>query len=169
MDPLEPPDSHLLSAAQGWFELGNTTEAFAEWSRLSPASQQHPLALELQWHLHAKLHQWTEAVAAAKNLVQRHPESPAGWLHYAYALRRAPAGGLAPAWDILHSAAERFPEETLIAYNLACYATQLQRPDEGWEWLLRAIQISEDPVATRFLALHDEDLQPIWPRIRGLP
>ncbi len=54
---------------------------------------------------------------------------PAGWLHRAYALRRVANGGLPQAWDALLPAAEKFPGEPVIAYNLSCYACQMQQLD----------------------------------------
>lgn len=164
--PLEPPDTHYLSAAEGWLELGNAEEALAELARLSPAQQIHPVALAIRFQILAQRQQWDPARAIAEQLVLADPENPAGWLHRSYATRRASSGGLLPAWEALHPAAELFPEEVLIAFNLACYATQLGRLDEGWEWFLRATQISKDPSQTRRMALADDDLKPLWERIR---
>ncbi len=165
---LEPPDTFVLSACQGWMELGNPGEAAAEWSRLSPAGRRHPLSLELHWHILAHLESWDEAAQAAETLVACAPESSTGWLHRAYALRRAREGGLEQAWAALHPAAELFPEQDTIAYNLACYATQLGRPDEGWEWFLRALQITGTARDLREMGLADQDLAPLWERIRAL-
>ncbi len=164
--PLEPPDTHYLSAAEGWLELGNPDEALAELARLSPAHHSHPVALAIRFQILAERQQWDPARAIAEELVQADPENAAGWLHRSYATRRASTGGLLQAWEILHPAAELFPENVLVAFNLACYATQLGRLDEGWEWFLRASQISKDPAATRRMALADEDLRPLWERIR---
>lgn len=168
MHSLEPPDTHHLAAAEGWFELGNAVEALAELDQLTPPSRSHPVALEIRWQILAQRQAWEAAVEVAESLVHQAPESPSGWLHRAYAVRRSRSGGLPQAWSILHPAAELFPEHELIAYNLACYATQLGRPDEGWEWFLRATQISKDPPRMRRLALSDEDLRPLWDRIREL-
>lgn len=168
MEPLEPFDAHSLSAAEGWLELGNLTEANREWDRLSAEARRHPAALEVRWQLMARIGDWDEAVQVAESLVNRVPDVSVGWLHRAYALRRATYGGLEQAWQSLHPAADRFPEEEIIAYNLACYATQLGRMDDGWEWYLRASQISSDARRTRRMALLDDDLKPLWDRIRGL-
>ena len=169
LPPLPPPDSHFLIAVEGWLELGDPREAAAEWNRLSEEGRRHPAALERRWQILARQEAWDEAVGAAEELVALLPGLAAGWLHHAYALRRARRGGLNAAWNVLHAAAEKFPTEDVIAYNLACYATQLGRPDEGWEWFLRAQQISDDAVAIRQMGLRDQDLEPLWPRIRELP
>lgn len=168
MTPLEPSDHHVLSAAEGWFELGNPAEALAELATLSEAASRHPAALELHWQILAQQGAWDLAVPIAEDLIRSAPASSAGWLHRAYALRRASSGGLPQAWSALYPAAELFPGESLVAYNLACYATQMGRQDEGWEWFLRAIQISGDGRALRLMGLRDEDLKPLWGRIKSL-
>lgn len=168
MQPLQPPDPHFLSAADGWLGLGNAREALSEWDRLSQEGRRHPAALEIRWRIFAHLADWDQALEVAENLVATAPEHCAGWLHRAYALRRASQGGLEQAWDALHPAADKFPEEDVIAYNLACYATQLGRPDEGWEWYLRAVQISGDGKRVQAMALRDDDLKPLWDRIRAM-
>ena len=171
--PLDPPplaasDSHCLLAVEGWLELGNPREAAAEWEKLTPAGRHHPAALERRWQILAHTQSWDEAVEVAGSLITALPDVAAGWLHRAYALRRSPQGGLGAAWDALYPAAQRFPKEEVVAYNLACYATQLGRADEGWEWFLRALQITADSKAIRRMGLEDVDLKPLWPRIRGL-
>lgn len=168
MTPLEFRDHHVLSAAEGWFELGNPEEALAELAGLSETASRHPAALELHWQILAQQRAWDLAVPIAEDLIRSAPASSAGWLHRAYALRRATAGGLLHAWNALYPAADLFPDESLIAYNLACYATQMERPDEGWEWFLRAVQISGDGRALRQMGLRDDDLKPLWNRIKAL-
>jgi hypothetical protein len=49
------------------------------------------------------------------------------WIHQAYALRRMTGGGIKAAWDARLPAADRFPSQPMIAFNLACYACQLGR------------------------------------------
>jgi hypothetical protein len=168
MPPLEPPDTFALAACEGWLELGNPAEAEAEWERLSHACRHHPAALEIRWHILARGERWIEAVAVGDELVACAPDSCAGWLHRAYAVRRASPTGLSDAWEVLRPAADLFPGEETVAYNLACYATQLGRDDEGWEWFLRALQISSDPARVRRMAVLDADLTPLLPRIQGL-
>jgi tetratricopeptide (TPR) repeat protein len=168
MSDFDHTDQHYLLAAEGWLELGNAYEAHAEWERLSPAAKEHVAALELRWQILARLGQWDTAVEVAEKLVASAPELCAGWLHRAFALRRATGGGLERAWSALRPAADHFPEEDLVAYNLACYATQMGRLDEGWEWFLRAVQITDDSRRLRRMGLKDADLKPLWPRIRGL-
>ena len=167
MQPLEPPDSHFLNAAIGWLELGVRAEARAELNLISPEHQRHPDVLEACWAICAEERQWDDALDVARKLLQRAPDRPSGWLHHAYALRRTSEGGLEKAWAALKPAAEKFPKEELIPYNLSCYACQLQQLDEARIWLKRALKIG-DKERIKQQALSDPDLQPLWDEIRQL-
>jgi tetratricopeptide (TPR) repeat protein len=166
MAKLEPPDAFAISAALGWIELGNPTEALAELEQVTKANQNHPGVLEVRWAALAELKRWEPALAAASELVRVNPDNASGWLHRAYALRRIPNGGLVQAWEILLPAADKFPKEPIIPYNLACYACQLQQLDEARTWLKRAMKIGK-PLEIKRMALTDEDLKPLWPEIRS--
>ena len=168
MVTITPPDSHHFRAAQGWLELGLPREAIAEWDRLSAATRRLPSALDLRWRISAALADWDQGVALGEQLIALAPASADGWLRRSYALRRSAQGGLQSAWEALRPAADQFPEEETIAYNLACYATQLGRVDEGWEWFLRALVVSTNTANVRRLGLSDDDLRPLWERIKGL-
>ena len=162
---LEPPDAHTVNAALGWLELGNAREALVELDHVTDANKDHAGVLELRWAALAELKDWTAAFAVATRLVEVAPDHASGWLHRAFALRRAPGGGLPNAWDALRPAAERFPKELLVAFNLACYACQLHRLDEARHWLKRAETLGK-PEEVRAMALADADLEPLWPELR---
>ncbi len=166
MEPLQPPQSHYLSAAVGWLELGRPGEARAELEALPAEYQKHPDVLEARWLLEAGEQRWEQALAAARALIEAAPQRPSGWLHQAYALRRAPAGGLQAAWDALRPSAERFPKEPIIPFNLACYACQMGQLEIAREWLRRAFAIG-DKDHLRRLALADADLEPLWEELRN--
>ena len=166
MQKIEPPDTHALSAALGWLELGNAGEALAELDHISTANQPHPAVLEVRWAVFAELKQWDRALETASELVRAAPNKAGGWLHRAYALRRAPGGGLPQAWDALLPAAEKFPKQFLVAFNLACYACQMQQLDDARHWLKRASEISSE-AKVKEMALADADLEPLWPEIRA--
>ena len=93
------------------------------------------------------------------------PEESSGWLHRAYALRRVREGGLTQAWDALLPAAEKFPAEPVIAYNLSCYACQMEQLDNARTWLHRAINTGKKD-AIKKMALADDDLKPLWKEIQ---
>src|SRR5438552_612235 len=136
---LEPPDIHHLSASIGWLELGNHVEAGEELARISAASLEHPDVLEARWSVCAAGKSWDAALGAAELLLAKCPQRVTGWIHRAYALRRVKHGGLQQAWEALLPALEKFPKESIIPYNLACYLAQMGRLDEAWDWLHRAM------------------------------
>lgn len=165
MQPLEPSDAFLVRAAEGWLGLGAVGEAFAELDRVSPAARRHPATLDARYLLLAHQRDWAAAAAVAHERREREPDHVAGWLHYAYAVRRQPGGGLPAAWAALQPALARFPEEPVVPYNLACYACQMNQLDTARELLRRACAHVAYPI--RQMALADADLEPLWPEIRG--
>src|SRR2546422_1014537 len=168
MEPLAPPDTHHLSAAVGWIELGNLDEAKNELDRVSPPARQHRDVLQIQWSICAQENNWDAGLKVANALLQVAPQDPAAWLHRAYAVRRVQGGGLQAAWDALLPAFEKFPRETTIPYNLACYACQIIRLDEARQWFRRALSVGKDKEAVRRMALRDSDLEPLWEEIKAL-
>jgi Flp pilus assembly protein TadD len=167
MQPILPPDLHHVRAATGWLELGCTMDALQELEHLSPEMRSHPDVLELRWLIHAQCKDWSAALQVARELVEAAPDRCSGWLHRAYAMRRVPDGGLQQAWDALHPAFERFPKETLIPYNLACYACQLGQLEDARHWFTAALRTGRK-AALRDLALKDDDLRPLWDEIRAM-
>lgn len=167
MKRLEVTDARTLQAAQGWLELGLPAEARAELDAISPAQRQHPAVLDTRWMICAALKNWDAAVTVAEDLITQSPEDANGWLHRAYALRRASDGGLAKAQEALLPAADKFPDESVIPYNLSCYACQLQQLEAARAWLQRALQVGKK-AEIKTMALADEDLQPLWDEIRQL-
>ena len=167
MQTLEPPDSHHLSAAIGWVELGNMPEATAELERLSPAARNHPGALEVRWVISAEEKDWSKGLTVANTLLEANPLDPTGWLHRAYALRRVKEGGLKAAWEALLPAFEKFPRESTIPYNLSCYACQMGQLEEARAWLQRAVKAGGIETIKR-MALRDADLKPLWDEIKRI-
>jgi predicted Zn-dependent protease len=167
MQPLEPPDSHHLDAAIGWLGLGRADDARTELGLISAAWQQHPAVLDVRWTICAHEKRWSDALEVARAELTAAPGSCSGWLHRAYALRRAPGGGLPQAWEALLPAAEKFPKEPVVAYNLACYACQMQQLDLARHWLKRAIKAGGKE-AIKKMALADDDLKSLWDEIRNL-
>ncbi|MBI2946193.1 MAG: tetratricopeptide repeat protein [Verrucomicrobia bacterium] len=166
MTKLEPPDTHFLSAAIGWIELGDCNEARAELARIAPAFQNHPDVLQVNWLIAASEQNWKVALDVARTLIQTQPDRSSGWLHQAYALRRVQDGGLQAAWEALLPVADQFPEEPTIPYNLSCYACQLGRLEDARTWLRRALDRG-DRSGIKLMALSDPDLKPLWTEIKA--
>lgn len=167
MQKLKPPDSHHLNAAFGWLGLKCPDDARAELAKISSPNQTHPAVLESRWLIYAHEKNWREALAAAEIELASAPDDASGWLHRAYALRRVSGGGLAHAWDALLPAAKKFPAEPIIAFNLSCYACQLQQLDIARHWLRQAAAAGGKENIKK-MALVDDDLRPLWPEIRDL-
>jgi len=160
------PDAHYWSAAICWLELGNLAEARAELEHISTAARNHPNVLEVRWLISAEQQRWEEALEAARALLTVAPERSSGWLHQAYALRRVPQGSLQQAWDALLPAYEKFPKESTIPYNLACYACQMDQLDTARTWFKRALAIGGEE-RIQIMALGDPDLKPLWDEIKA--
>lgn len=164
---LDPPDSFALSAAVGWLELDNPREGELELDGISPENQSHPGVLEVRFLIHSKRLDWASALEAARRMVEVAPEFVSGWMHRAYATRRAPGGSVSAAWDALLPAAERFPKDELVRFNLACYACQMENLDQARHWLQEAMRTG-GKAEIKSMALRDDDLKPLWPEIEGM-
>ena len=167
MKELEPPDSHHLNAAIGWLGLGCANDAREELAKISRACQQHPSVLETRWLLCVHDERWNDALETARAEIAANPDDAAGWLHRAYALRRVSHGSLSQAWEALLPVAKKFPGESVIAYNLSCYACQMEQLEAAREWLQRALATGEKNTIKK-MALADADLQRLWPEIKEL-
>ena len=167
MQGLEIADIHRLNAALGWLGLNAPADARAELDAIASAQQSHLAVLETRWLLCAHEENWREGLAIAERELESAPDDSAGWLHRAYALRRVENGSLEKARESLLPAAEKFPTEPVIAYNIACYTCQLNQPADARKWLARAVKIGgKDEI--KKMALADEDLKPLWQEIEIL-
>jgi Flp pilus assembly protein TadD len=165
MQPLEPPDSHFVSATIGWLELGNWREAAAELDGVRKALSKHPAVLWLRYDVHAQAGHWDLASEAAFTLARTMPGEPAAWTKLAYATRRKPGGGIPRAKEILAAARRLFPAEMLIPYNLACYECQLGNLALARALLREAFQLG-NPAQLKQMSLSDTDLEPLRQEIR---
>ncbi len=159
---IAPPDSHFVDAAMGWLELGNPAEALVELSQISEGIGNDPLVLETKWQIFARTERWQDSLPIAQAYCEVAPAAPQGWLHQAVSLYRL--NRTQEAWDLLLPMALKFPKSWIIAYDLACYACQLERVEEGRTWLRKAFRLHEAPEVT-LLALADPDLKVLWPEI----
>jgi tetratricopeptide (TPR) repeat protein len=164
MESLKPPDHFHLLAAIGWLELGNWREAKEELENITPDLRARPDVLEVRYEICAKAEQWDLAAETAHALCRILPLAPQYWIWRAYATRRMTGGGIAAAREILIKARSLFPTDSVIAYNLACYACQLGDKEEAWKWLKTAFGLG-DPKGVKLMALADKDLEPLWKEI----
>ena len=165
IEPLEPPASHVLTAAEGWLELGNPLEAAAELAGLDPEWATHPAVLELNWQIEAHGEQWETCLVLAERLVALHPELSTGYIHRSYALHELQR--TAEARDSLLPALELFPDEEILRYNLACYECRLGNLPGARQWLGKIFR-RKDAVTWRRAAQSDPDLASLWPELAKL-
>ncbi len=152
---LPAPEIHHLNAAEGWLGLGNATEAEEELLKLSPSVNAHPDVLRVRYLLHQLKSEWDSAAEIAQLLCQIVPETPFGWIHLAYALHELKR--TKEAYQVLIPVLDRFPDEYVIRYNLACYSCQLGRLEEARSWLTKAVALAGSDTIKQ-MALTDPDL-----------
>jgi uncharacterized protein HemY len=152
-----------LEAAQGWLGLRNWREAKAEIASIPAESQSHPDVLQVRWAIHAAAKEWESAAEVAEGFRKAQPDSPFGFVHLAYALHEMKR--TREAQDVLLPVVDKFRDEFIIRYNLACYACQLGDGDEAWRWLEKSMDLT-DPDEVKQMALNDPDLEPLRTRIK---
>jgi hypothetical protein len=154
-------DQRLLTAAEGWPELGDYLQANEELNNISPHLRAHPDVMKLRWQICAKESNWDACLDIARTLTQLEPDGASGWIHFACSARRASKGGLQTAREILLLVVEKFPKDSAIPYNLACYRCQLGNLEAAPQWLAKAFKIAGKK-DIRQKALDDHDLKPLW-------
>jgi len=146
-------------AARGWLELGNVREAREELKLISLPTRFHPSVLLVRWEIYARDGYWEFAHTIAHGLVAMAPEESKGWINRSialHALKRTPE-----AWCSLLTASQKFPKNPVIAYNLACYASQLGHLEDANQWLLKAFKL-EPASQLKAASLKDSDIKPLW-------
>ncbi|RYD74533.1 MAG: hypothetical protein EOP84_19775 [Verrucomicrobiaceae bacterium] len=152
----------LLRAAQGWIELGLPQEAWNELQQVPPEEQNRLEVMLLSLDTLQTLKRWAECAVLGKEAADIYPDCGAIYLVTAYAIRRAQS--LPAARDFLLRAESVLAEEAMFHFNLACYACQLGDVPEAERRLGIAFRI--DP-KYRLQALEDEDLRPIWDKLKS--
>ncbi len=167
MADLDWPDQHHFNATLGWLMLGNPAEARAEFEKLSDPSRREPPVLGLEWSLLARELRWEEAVVVAGDQLAATPDDPEPWIHRSFALHELRR--TQEAFELLMPALKRFPKETTIPYNLACYTSQLGDLAAARNWFHRVLALGRttgEKLHRLAAALEDKDLKPLWPEIR---
>jgi predicted Zn-dependent protease len=151
-----------MSAAEGWLMLGNPHEANQELEQVSSENRYHPLVLAARWQVYAMAGWWEAALVVSKALCSIAPDRSYSWICQANALRSF--HGFTEARKLLMSVVGKFPDDPIIAYNLACFSCQLGLLNDACTWLLRAFQ-HENSTQLKVMALVDPDLGPLWEKI----
>jgi tetratricopeptide (TPR) repeat protein len=165
MKNLPLPDQRHLDAAEGWLGLGDFQSASEELDQISSDLRAHPYVLELRYQIYAETARWDLAVDLARIMAQSLPDNPWGYFHLAYSLHELKQTQV--AYDTLRPVVDRFPEEWLMRFNLACYACQLGKFKEAVMWLEKAMaQAGKKEICG--MALADPDLEPMWDKIKEI-
>jgi tetratricopeptide (TPR) repeat protein len=163
MSNLSFSDIRHLEAAQGWLGLKNWPEAMAEIEQISPSVQSHADVLQVRWAIYAAGEDWEMAMQIAEDFRRANPDSPFGFVHLAYALHELRR--TKEAQNVLLPVVEKFSDEYIIRYNLACYACQLGDNEAAWRWLEKSMALT-DPNEVKRMAMTDADLEPLRKRMR---
>jgi Tfp pilus assembly protein PilF len=148
---------HQLKAAQGFLELGDPDSASEELESIPAEDRAHPVVLRMRVYIYRKKKKWMEMTEISRHLTEIEPDQSEHWMNKAWAERRHL--GLPQAEQTLLQALEKFPDDGLIHYNLACYSCVSGRIEEGKVLLEAAIRLDPNLKAT---ALEDEDLVGVW-------
>lgn len=149
-----------LRAAEGWLELGDWHSAKAELEHIQPLMRTHPDVLKMQIEVFSAAKRWNDVIEVARTLAKKLPDHAFGHLRLAYALHELKR--TQEAWHTLLPIADKFPDEWVIPYNLACYACQLGDLGEARKRLEQAFKVG-DAKALKLEAAADPDLAPLWP------
>ena len=162
MTPLEPHDTRLLEAAQGWLELGLPDEASKELENITPELREHPVVLRLRWGILVAAKNWEAGLEVANSLIRLVPDDPIGWIGRSYALHEMKR--TTEARENLLQVVDKFSVNSTMRYNLACYECQLGHLEQARGWLDKALKLG-DAKAMKQAALEDRDLEPLWGEI----
>jgi tetratricopeptide (TPR) repeat protein len=169
VNPLEPPDSTYLEAAEGWLDLGNHIEANEELERIEAKNRAHPNVLQVRWRIYAKAENWEAGLDIATALTKLAPDWRCGWPQLARTLRKLNRTG--EARDLLISVWQKFDRNTTFPFYLACYSCQLGLLPEARKWLDLAFSNAdseEERKQVRLRALDTPDLEPLWKNIENI-
>ena len=117
--------------------------------------------LEVRWALAANAGNWPEALAIAVSLTGLVPDKPERWIYQGNALAELNRHEEARA-NLLQGNG-RFPNDEIIAYDLACVCCALDREDEAVKWIRKSITMAGDEMQKR--AMEDPDLERIHQRL----
>ena len=106
-----------LEAAAGWIQLGDYDSANDELEKIRAEWRAHPDVLDMRWFIYSHHEQWDACLDIASAIVKMASDRVWGWIHKAYALRRATGGGIEKAKLVLLEAAKLFPGDSMIQYN----------------------------------------------------
>ena len=152
--------SQFKEAARGYLFLNMPEDALAELAHIDPTSFEGAELQDmrdLQLAAQMMCCRWNDAVSSSLRLCRQEPKNSRYFIHAAYCLHEI--GDTMQAKQILLSGPKELLQEPLFHYNMACYLSVLEKPDQAKHYLERAITL--DPELER-TAEEDEDLEPLF-------
>jgi predicted Zn-dependent protease len=146
----------IISAAQGYSELGMHDDAIAEMDTISPEASERPEVVEMRLLILMHAKRWKEALASSRKLCKASPESPSGFIHSAFCLHEL--GRTKEAKEILLGGPPSLLKEPTYHYNLACYEARLGNFAEAHAHLETSFTMDRK---FREFAKTDSDLEPV--------
>lgn len=141
-------------AVQGYVELGLLADAEEELNLIDPNLDVVDI---LRCDLYSRQSKWQEMKDLAERRARHSPDDSQWWISWAYAVRRLES--VECARDILLEARKAHPEEPIIVYNLACYASVSENYEEARKLLDQAIALD---ATCKDMATIDDDLKPLF-------
>lgn len=145
-----------LLAAQGYLELGMVEEALAELAKVETPFLSDPDIVELRLHILMQGRRWSDALAAAEELLRLHQDALPGYIHGAFALHEL--GRTAEARDLLLKGPSILRQDPTFHYNIGCYEAVLGNRDAALESLKKSFSMD---ATFRDFAQRDPDLAQI--------
>jgi tetratricopeptide (TPR) repeat protein len=141
---MADPDSitRHLQATQGWLELGDWQSAFDELEQLEPEDRGRLPVLVLRWNIYSAAGLWDYAVEIARAIRDGAPDESTGYWMLSYALHELKR--TREAYENHAAVQDKFPQESIILYNLACYLAQLGRLVEARSTCTRQSALSRE-------------------------
>ena len=149
-----------LNAVQGYLHLGMEMDAWNELENTPAEQRGRPEVLKIRADVSRSMKKWELVVEITRHLAKIEPNDPRHPVNLAAATRKI--AGEQDAADILEQAKSTFPNDAVLAYNLACYRAVLGRVDEAKKLLAEAVRLDS---SLRPHSLDDPDLAVLWDSI----
>lgn len=156
MDPFQK-HARSIRASKGYFELGLYEDSLQELDALPSELHASEEVIELRtWNL-MRLCNWDEALESAREVVDRYPHNPIGYIDLAYCLHEQSL--TSEARETLLQAPRSIEQYPTYHYNLACYEATLGNLDTARRLLKTAVQMNP---SYQQEAQKDPDLKNLW-------
>ena len=117
------------------------------------------IQLAIRVDLCMAIKKWNLAAEISKYLVEKYPDQPQWWVHWANALKEMEK--VEEAKDVAMRGLKMHRDVTAIHFNIACYDSLMGRFRSARKRLNRAIKLNP---RLRVLSINDPDLAGLWNR-----